>query len=100
MLRGGDFSVRRTEDVSGLDSEIATLFNEVVGLNEQMTKEFERLSVVVGKEGKIGQRARVRGASGGRDAKLRAIKQLNEDLVQPTNAGARVIGEDAPGGLS
>src|SRR3546814_3544907 len=62
MLRRGDFSVRLPEDVSGLDSEIATLFNEVVGLNEQMTKEFERLSVVVGKEGKIGQRARVRGA--------------------------------------
>src|SRR3546814_10924955 len=62
-----------------------------------MTKEFERLSVVVGKEGKIGQRARVRGASGGWDAKLRAITELIEDMVQPTTAVARVIGAVAKG---
>src|SRR3546814_2257947 len=100
MLRGGDFSVRRTEDVSGLDSEIATLFNEVVGLNEQMTKEFERLSVVVGKEGKIGQRARVRGASGGWDAKPRASNALIEDMVQPTTDVARLTRPVANGDLS
>ena len=64
-LRRGDFSVRLPEDVDGVDGEIASLFNEVVGMNEAITQEFERLSKVVGKEGKITQRARVRGASGG-----------------------------------
>ena len=58
-LRRGDFSVRLSEDADGLDGEIATLFNEVVSLNQDMTKEFERLSQVVGKEGKITQRGRV-----------------------------------------
>jgi len=33
-LRAGDFSVRLSEDDSGGDREIATLFNEVVGLNQ------------------------------------------------------------------
>ena len=52
-LRRGDFSVRLPEDADGVDGEIASLFNEVVSLNEEMTQEFERLSKVVGKEGKI-----------------------------------------------
>ncbi len=64
-LRRGDFSVRLPEDADGVDAEIASLFNEVVSLNEEMTQEFERLSKVVGKEGKISQRGRVKNARGG-----------------------------------
>ena len=99
-LRRGDFSVRLPEDVDGVDGEIASLFNEVVGLNEAITQEFERLSKVVGKEGKITQRGRVRGASGGWDSKLRAVNELIDDMVQPTAEVARVIGAVAKGDLS
>jgi HAMP domain-containing protein len=99
-LRRGDFSVRLPEEVDGLDGEIASLFNDVVGMNEAITKEFERLSKVVGKEGKITQRARVRGASGGWDSKLRAVNELIDDMVQPTAEVSRVIGADAKGDLS
>ena len=52
-FRRGDFSVRLPEDLSGTDGEIARLFNEVVMLEEQMTGEFERLSVVVGKDPRL-----------------------------------------------
>ncbi|HEY5724217.1 MAG TPA: HAMP domain-containing protein [Allosphingosinicella sp.] len=99
-FRRGDFTVRLPEDLPGLDNEIATLFNEVVGLEEQLTTEFERLSNVVGKEGKIGQRGRVRGATGGWETKLRAVNELIEDMVQPTAEVARVIGAVAKGDLS
>ena len=99
-LRRGDFSVRLDEDGIGEDSEIAVLFNEVVSLNEQITGEFERLSKVVGKEGKIGHRAKVQGATGGWDSKLRAINELIDDMVQPTVEVARVIGAVAKGDLS
>ena len=99
-LRRGDFSVRLDEEGIGEDSEIAVLFNEVVSLNEQMTGEFERLSKVVGKEGKIGHRAKVRGATGGWDTKLRAVNELIDDMVQPTTEVARVIGAVAKGDLS
>ncbi|MDB5667441.1 MAG: hybrid sensor histidine kinase/response regulator, partial [Alphaproteobacteria bacterium] len=99
-FRRGDFSVRLPEDLSGVDSEIATLFNEVVSLEEQMTNEFERLSRVVGKEGKITQRGSVRGATGGWEAKLKALNELIEDMVQPTAEVARVIGAVAKGDLS
>ena len=55
---------------------------------------------MVGKEGKITQRAQVRGASGGWDSKLRAVNELIDDLVQPTTEIARVIGAVAKGDLS
>jgi methyl-accepting chemotaxis protein len=99
-LRRGDFSVRLPEDADGVDGEIASLFNEVVGLNEALTNEFDRLSRVVGKEGKISQRARVRGATGGWDKKLRAVNELIDDMVQPTAEVSRVIGAVAKGDLS
>ncbi|MGQ0589411.1 MAG: HAMP domain-containing protein [Sphingosinicella sp.] len=99
-FRRGDFSVRLPEDLPGTDGEIARLFNEVVSLEGAMTDEFERLSVVVGKEGKISQRGRVRGATGGWEAKLTALNELIEDMVQPTAEVARVIGAVAKGDLS
>ena len=49
-LRRGDFTVRLPEDGDEYDSEIAALFNEVVGLNQQIGEEFERLSKVVGRK--------------------------------------------------
>ena len=53
-FRRGDFSVRLVNNYDGLDSEIAETFNEIVELNDQLTREFERLSRVVGKDGRIG----------------------------------------------
>ena len=99
-LRQGDFSVRMSEEGSGASLEVAMLFNEVVSLNQQLTDEFERLSRVVGKEGKIGHRAKVRGATGGWETKLRAVNELIDDMVQPTTEVARVIGAVAKGDLS
>jgi HAMP domain-containing protein/signal transduction histidine kinase/DNA-binding response OmpR family regulator len=99
-FRRGDFSVRLPEDLPGRDSEIARLFNEIVGLNAHMTDEFERLSRVVGKEGKISQRAHVRAASGGWDSAIRSVNELIDDMVQPTAEVARVIGAVAKGDLS
>ena len=99
-LRRGDFSVRMPEEGTDADVELAMLFNEVVSLNQQMTGEFERISRIVGKEGKIGHRAKVQGATGGWDTKLRAINDLIDDMVQPTVEVARVIGAVAKGDLS
>src|SRR4051794_41774582 len=88
-LKRGDFTVRLPEDGDGVDSEIAALFNEVVSLNQEMTREFERLSQVVGKEGKIGQRGRVKSATGGRGPASRPDNELREDMCQPPPQGGR-----------
>ena len=100
-LRDGDFSVRmklRSRDPR--DQEIADLFNQVVGLNDSISDEFDRLARVVGKEGEITHRAKVRGAAGGWSAKLDAVNALVDDMVQPTTEVARVIGAVAEGDLS
>ncbi|HEX5183449.1 MAG TPA: HAMP domain-containing protein [Allosphingosinicella sp.] len=99
-LRRGDFTIRLPEDDEGIDGEIATLFNEVVSLNQEMTREFERLSQVVGKEGKITQRGRVKNATGSWETAIRSVNDLIEDMVQPTAEVARVIGAVAKGDLS
>ena len=53
-----------TRDLSGVDGDIAEAFNEVVELNDRMTKEFERLGEIVGRQGKINHRARLPGSTG------------------------------------
>jgi HAMP domain-containing protein/signal transduction histidine kinase/DNA-binding response OmpR family regulator len=99
-LRRGDFTVRMPEDADGADAEIASLFNEVVALNQEMAQEFQRLSQVVGKEGKINQRGRVKNARGGWDTAISSVNELIEDMVQPTAEVSRVIGAVAKGDLS
>jgi len=99
-FRRGDFSVRLVNDCDGLDSEIAETFNEIVELNDQLTREFERLSRVVGKDGRIGERGHVRNATGSWESGVRSVNDLIEDMVQPTAEVARVIGAVAKGDLS
>jgi HAMP domain-containing protein/signal transduction histidine kinase/CheY-like chemotaxis protein len=99
-FRRGDFSVRLPEEDGDPDLEIATLFNECVSISEQMTLEFARVSRIVGKEGRIGHRAKVHGATGGWESKLRAINELIDDMAQPTIEVSRVIGGVAKGDLS
>ena len=57
-LKRGDFvGPVSTRACPGIDGRIADAFNEVVELNERMADELERLEPVVGKEGRIAQRA-------------------------------------------
>ncbi|MGE3334546.1 MAG: HAMP domain-containing protein [Rhodospirillaceae bacterium] len=99
-LRKGDFSVRLPSNLSGVDGEIAEAFNDVVDLNERMTKEFQRLGDFVGKEGKITHRAKLANAGGSWASSIETVNTLVADLVQPTSEMARVIGAVAKGDLS
>ncbi len=99
-LRKGDFSVRLPSNLSGVDGEIAEAFNDVVDLNERMTKEFQRLGDFVGKEGRITHRAKLANAGGSWAASIDTVNNLIADLVQPTSEMARVIGAVAKGDLS
>ncbi|MGZ3369752.1 MAG: HAMP domain-containing protein, partial [Caulobacteraceae bacterium] len=99
-FRRGDFSVRLPHDLSGIEGELADVFNEVVELNDRMTREFERLGEVVGKQGKINHRAKLPGASGSWAASVDAVNNLITDMVHPTAEMARVIGAVAKGDLS
>src|SRR5947209_4966033 len=99
-LKKGDFSVRLPVEWTGVAGKVADTFNEVVELNERMARELERLSLVVGKEGKISQRASLGDVSGSWAASIDSVNNLIEDLVHPTSETARVIGAVAQGDLS
>src|SRR5207248_512807 len=69
-------------------------------LLDTSTAEIDRISEVVGKEGKITHRASVPGASGGWAVRIDAVNGLIADLVRPTAEVSRVIGGVARGDLS
>ncbi|MDB5290421.1 MAG: diguanylate cyclase, partial [Phycisphaerales bacterium] len=99
-FKKGDFSVRLPIDLDGMDGKIADAFNDVIELNDRMSRELERLSRVVGKEGKIGQRASMGEVSGKWDDSVTSVNALISDLVHPISETARVIGAVAKGDLS
>src|SRR5689334_12710785 len=79
-LKKGDFTVRLPLDWSGTAGKVADAFNEVVELNQRMANELERLSVVVGKEGKINQRASLGDVTGSWQASIASVNALVGDL--------------------
>jgi HAMP domain-containing protein/signal transduction histidine kinase/CheY-like chemotaxis protein len=99
-LRRGDFSVRLPGDWTGVAGKVADTFNDVIDLNERMARELERLGRVVGKEGRITQRASLGDVSGAWADSIGVVNTLVEDLVHPTRETARVIGAVAQGDLS
>jgi HAMP domain-containing protein/signal transduction histidine kinase/DNA-binding response OmpR family regulator len=99
-LRRGDIAVRLPEDWQGLPGKVADAFNQVVEQNVRMTEELSRLRRVVGKEGRLKERAVFPDASGFWRDSVDDINALIGDLVHPTSEVARVIGAVAEGDLS
>ncbi len=96
--RDGDFSVRLRPE--GPLADVAAAFNELVERNQQVTKELIRVSKVVGREGRINQRASVAGAPGSWSEKVGAVNELIDNLARPTIEVARVIDAVADGDLT
>src|ERR1700756_303279 len=99
-FKRGNFSVRLPEDWTGLAGKVADTFNEVIGANERMSRELERIGRVVGKEGRISQRIPLGAVSEGWADSIGCINTLIGDLVHPTSEMSRVIGAVAKGDLS
>ncbi|WP_202947351.1 HAMP domain-containing protein, partial [Zavarzinella formosa] len=99
-LKKGKTSVRLPIEWTGVAGKVADAFNDVVELNERMADELARLSRVVGKEGKLSQRASLGDVTGFWQASVESVNELIDDLVHPTSETARVIGAVAQGDLS
>ncbi len=97
----GDFSVRlKVTHKDKLLDELALGFNAIVERNEAITSEIIRVEKAVRREGRMTERATVRGARGGWQEIEDSINSLIGGLVQPTTEVARVIGAVAQGDLS
>jgi methyl-accepting chemotaxis protein len=64
-LKKGDFSVRMPSDWTGMPGKIADTLNEIIETKEKMVRVVTDVSRVVGREGRLTQRASVPNVAGG-----------------------------------
>ena len=96
----GDFSVRLPGRRKGAAGEVERAFNALVERNAQLTAELARMGRVIGRDGRMTERASLAGAEGQWGEALAAVNGLVDDLVRPTTEVARVIVAVADGDLS
>ncbi|BAY44080.1 GAF sensor hybrid histidine kinase [Scytonema sp. HK-05] len=99
-VKKGDFSARMPLDQTGMAGKIADTLNDIIEQNERLTEELQRISNVVGKDGKISERASLGKVQGSWSDCVDSVNTLVTDLVQPTAETARVIRAVANGDLS
>ena len=96
----GDFSVRlparRKDDVGRLESA----YNQMAARNAALEAELVRVAEIIGREGRMTERARLRGAGGAWSTAIDSVNGLIDDLVRPTTEVARVIVAVAEGDLN
>src|SRR5687767_14145777 len=99
-VKRGDFAARMPVDRTGVEGKVYDLLNEVIEMNQDLARELARVGTVVGKEGRIVQRAEMSRAKGDWALAIDSVNGLISDLVQPTSEVARVIGAVAKGDLT
>ena len=98
--RRGDFSVRLTKRRKGVMGEVAASYNDLVEQNQRMSKELVRIAKIIGREGRMTERASLPGAAGGWETSIASLNSLIDDLVRPTTEVGRVLMAVADGDLS
>src|SRR5262249_21124717 len=96
----GDRGVRVSARGRGMTARLARAFNELAQTREGTTDELVRVATVIGREGRLTERAEVRGAEGVWKEQVDSVNAMIEDLVRPTIEVARVIDAVADGDLS
>ncbi|HYV34067.1 MAG TPA: HAMP domain-containing protein, partial [Gemmataceae bacterium] len=99
-VQKGNFAVRLPSNWTGLEGKVADSFNDIIAANERMAKELKRVSRMVGKQGRIGQRAVFNNASGAWQGMEESLNSLISDLVWPTLEVTRTIDAVAKGDLT
>ncbi len=99
-LKKGDFSVRLPMEWTGMAGKVADTFNDLADMMKNSTENLNKISRVVGKEGKLGERLPVGEVTGGWKERVDSVNTLITCLVHPISETARVIGAVATGDLS
>jgi HAMP domain-containing protein/CheY-like chemotaxis protein len=98
--RDGDVGVRLSAGKSGLMGDVAKAFNELSTRREGLMDELTRVSKVIGREGRMTERAQLKGAKGSWAGAMDSVNAMIEDLVRPTIEVSRVLDAVAEGDLS
>src|SRR5581483_7188930 len=100
LAASGDFSVRlparRKDDIGRLEAA----FNQMAARNAALEAELVRVAEIIGREGRMTERARLHGAGGAWSTAIDSVNGLIDDLVRPTTEVARVIVAVAEGDLN
>src|SRR5439155_969807 len=85
---------------TGIGADLRRAFNELADRREAFSKEITRVGRVIGREGRLTERAKAPAESGHWHDTTVAINTLIDELVRPTTEVARVIDAVADGDLS
>src|SRR5258708_2947994 len=93
----GDFSLRlpgRRKDAVG---RLESAYNELAARNAALEAELVRVGRIIGREGRMTERARLHGARGAWRSSIESLNGLIDDPVRPTTEVARAIEAVSPG---
>ncbi len=99
-VKRGDFTARMPLEWTGVAGKVADGFNDVIIANQALAVELARISEVVGRQGRLSQRAVLGAAAQSWSGSVESVNNLIEALVRPTSEMQRVIGAVADGDLS
>ena len=83
-----------------MEGKISDAFNAIVTSNERMMLELKRVGQVVGREGKMRERAKLDRAGGAWGEMETSVNALIDDLARPTTEMTKAIAAVARGNLS
>ena len=99
-IKKGEFSARMPVDLTGIEGKIADTLNEIIEINDKVSRGISRASELVGREGKLTERVSVGYVEGAWAREIESVNGLISDLARPTTEMARVIGAVAKGDLT
>jgi HAMP domain-containing protein/signal transduction histidine kinase/DNA-binding response OmpR family regulator len=98
--RDGEMGVRLSAQKTGVMGDVAKAFNSLAERREGLTNELSRVSRVIGREGRLTERAQVKNAKGTWAESIGSVNSMIDDLVRPTIEVSRVLDAVAEGDLS
>ena len=98
--RDGETGVRLSAQKTGVMGDVAKAFNGLADRREGLTDELSRVSRVIGREGRLTERAQLKNAKGSWADSVSSVNSMIDDLVRPTIEVSRVLDAVAEGDLS
>ena len=92
--------MRLSAQKSGVMGDVAKAFNGLAERREGLTDELGRVSKVIGREGRMTERAKLKNAKGSWADSVDSVNSMIDDLVRPTIEVSRVLDAVAEGDLS
>ena len=96
----GDFGSRLRARRTDLIGDIQRAFNQMVERNAALNRELDRVGRVVGREGRMTERASLGNVTGGWATSIESVNALIDDLIRPSTEVALVMEAVARGDLN